>query len=261
MKSRSIKILFAVFNLTGFIATVIINGLANALPINGKNTGAISDSLPNLFAPAGFIFSIWGLIYIMLLAFSIYQLIAVFLKDEKRSEFHNQISFYFLIASAANCFWILAWHYELFPLSLVLMLILFSSLLMIYLRLGIGGTDHSNLEKYFIHIPFSIYLGWITVATIANFTALFVSIGWKGFGLNPQIWTIAVITVAVLISIGMLFMKKDIYFNFVIIWALTGIAFKRALFNDAHAVYIAAVSGIIILAVLCTVQYFRKKVY
>ncbi len=261
MKSKSVKIIIAVLNLIGFTATVIINGLANALPINGKNTGAISDSLPNLFTPAGFIFSIWGLIYIMLLAFSVYQLVAVFMKDEKKSEFHDKISLYFLIASAANCFWILAWHYELFPLSLVLMLILFASLLIIYLRLGIGEAGQSNLEKYFVHLPFSIYLGWITVATIANITALLVSIGWKGFGLNPQIWTVAVIIVAVLISAGMLFRKKDIYYNFVIIWALIGIAFKRALFNDAYAVYIAAISGIIILTVLCTIQYFRKKVY
>ncbi len=261
MKSKSIKIMLTVLNITGFIATVIINVLANALPINGKNTGAISDSLPNLFAPAGFVFSIWGLIYIMLLAFSIYQLITVFLKNEKQSEFHKQISFYFIPASAANCFWILAWHYELFPLSLVLMLILFASLLIIYLRLGIGEAGHSNLEKYFVHLPFSIYLGWITVAAIANFTAVFVSIGWKGFGLNPQVWTVAVIITAVLISALMLFRKKDIYFNIVIIWALTGIAFKRALFNDAYAVYISAISGIIILTVLCTIQYFRKEVY
>jgi hypothetical protein len=261
VKSNLSKIILAVFNLIGFSATVFINGLANALPINGKNTGAISDSLPNLFAPAGFIFSIWGLIYIMLLVFSIYQLITVFIKDEKQSEFHDKISFYFLIASAANCCWILAWHFELIVLSLVIMLILFTSLLIIYLRLGIGDMGHSSQEKYFVHVPFSIYLGWITVAAIANFTAAFVSIGWKGFGLNPEIWTVAVIIVAVLISAGMLFRKKDIYFNIVIIWALIGIAFKRALFHDAQAVYIASLAGIIILTVLNIIQYFRKKVY
>lgn len=261
MKSKSSKIILAVFNLTGYIATVVINGLANALPINGKNTGAISDSLPNLFAPAGFIFSIWGLIYILLLIFSIYQLAAVFMKDEKKSAFHEKISFYFQIASAANCCWILAWHFEKFPLSLLLMIILFISLLTIYLRLGIGGDGHSQMDKYLIHMPFSIYLGWITVASIANVTAVLVSIGWNGFGLNPEIWTVAVIAVAVIISAGMLFRKRDIYFNIVIIWALLGIAFKRALLNDAQTVFISAMSGIIILTVLSTLQYIRKKVY
>jgi hypothetical protein len=141
------------------------------------------------------------------------------------------------------------------------MIILFASLLIIYLRLGIGSECHSKADKYFIHLPFSIYLGWITVATIANVTSVLVSAGWNGFGLNPEIWTVAVITVAVMISAGMLFRKSDIYFNIVIIWALLGIAFKRALMNDAQAVFISAISGIIILTVLCTLQYLRKKVY
>jgi len=142
------KLLICILNLFGFLGTVIVNGLANALPINNKTTGELSDQYPNLFVPAGLTFSIWGLIYILLAIFAIYQLIIVIRKDTKQSSFIERIGLLFFGSSVANIGWIFAWHYEIVPLSLVLMLLLLGCLIAIYLRLHIGKSASTRTEKY-----------------------------------------------------------------------------------------------------------------
>jgi ABC-type xylose transport system permease subunit len=161
-------------NLIGFLGTVVVNGLSNALPFNGKTAGELSDQYPNLFVPAGLTFSIWGVIYILLAIFVVYGLIVTTKNDTQKSLFIENIGVLFFISCLANMGWIFAWHYEVVPLSVVIMLILLATLITIYLRLRIGRSDSPNTEKYLVHLPFSIYLGWITIATIANFTALLV---------------------------------------------------------------------------------------
>jgi hypothetical protein len=228
-KLTSVKVL-AIVNLFGFAGTIAMNGLANGLPLNGKTTGELSDQYPNLFVPAGFTFSIWGAIYLLLGAFVIFQSIRAFRADTHRSEFIEAIGPFFLISCMANMCWIFAWHYELVLLSVMLIFILLGSLLKIYFSLRIGTSTLSYSEKYFVHIPFSVYLGWITVAAIANITAWLVSVEWNRFGLSEQFWTAVMIATGTLISLLMLIRKKDIAFNLVFIWALFGIAMKR--FSD-----------------------------
>ncbi|MFX0142878.1 MAG: hypothetical protein ACFE9C_02275, partial [Candidatus Hodarchaeota archaeon] len=189
-----------IFNLIGFIATVIVNFLAVLLPIGGNTTQELSDAIPNLFVPAGITFSIWTFIYIFLGFFSVYQIRDIFKKDKIEMKFLDDIGYFFIIGSVANIIWIIVWHYQLVPLSLVFMIILLVSLLLIYIKLDIGRSEVSKIEKVALHIPFSIYLGWITVATIANVTAVLVVLGVPGFGLLAEIWTILVIAVAVLIT-------------------------------------------------------------
>ena len=210
--------IYAVLNLLGFIGTIIVNGLANALPINGMTTGELSDDLPNLFVPAGFTFSIWGVIYILLALFTVYQLLIAFKRDGQEGRIIDGIGLYFFIASLANMFWIFAWHYQLIPVSLLLMIILLISLIRIYLNLDIRKRDMGKSEKFFVLIPFSIYLGWITVATIANVTALLVDIGWNGFGIPDNVWTMVVLIVATLITLAALFSRQDVYYSLVIVW-------------------------------------------
>jgi len=241
---------------------VIVNALAVTLPINNKTTGELSDQYPNLFVPAGLTFSIWGVIYILLAIFVIYGLVVAIRKDSEKSSFIENIGILFLISCLANIGWIFAWHYEILPLSLVLMLILLGSLITIYLRLRIGKSDSTRTEKYLVHFPFSIYLGWITIATIANVTALLVDINWNTFGLGEPFWAVAVIIVGIGITLSVLFTRKDIFYCLVVDWALLGILLKRlADSTPVQSVIVTAIIGMVLITVGIIVQIVRKKVY
>ena len=167
-----------VANILGYIGVVVVNILANALPLGGNTTGELSDAYPNLFVPAGYVFSIWGVIYLLLLAFTVYQAFP----SRRGEEFQHKIGYFFVISCVLNISWIFLWHYEHVIPSVVLMFALLISLIMIYLRLDIGRGSPSKGERLWIHLPFSVYLGWITVAPIANVVAALVSINWNGFG-------------------------------------------------------------------------------
>lgn len=211
-------------NLIAFAFTVTVNGLANALPLNNQTTGEISDSFQVFFVPAGYVFSIWGLIYLALAGFVVYQL----LPAQRQNPGLRRIGYWFVISCLANGIWIFLWHYEYFALTLVAMLVLLISLLQIYLRLDIGRSKVSASERFFIHLPFSIYLGWITVATIANATSLLDYLNWNGWGVAPEIWAVIMLVVAAVVSLAMAWLRADIAYLLVIIWAVVGIAVKQA---------------------------------
>jgi hypothetical protein len=220
------KNMLKLLNVIGFTGTVIVNFLANYIPINGKNTGELSDFYPNLFVPTGLTFSIWGIIYLLLAGFSIYQ-IGIFKSSKEYANLVvEKIGILFFVSSIANITWIITWHYEKVLLSLIIMIILLVSLILMYRRLS--SIEKVNFSKtLFTKIPFSIYLGWITVATIANFVAFFVDIGWNGFGIAEEIWTIALIISAMAITFYILAKYKDIWYTTVIIWAILGIILKH----------------------------------
>ena len=229
-------------------ATIAMNFLANIIPFNGQNTGEISDRFKVFFVPAGYVFSIWGLIYIGLAAYAVYQA----LPAQKSEPSLRRIGWPFLAASAANIIWLIFWHYNLFPLSEVAMLTLLVSLIIIYLRLGIGVREVGAGMRWAVHIPFSVYLGWISVATIANTTDLLYYWNWGGWGISPQAWAVIMLAVAVLLGLIMALRRRDVAFLAVLLWAFAGIAVKQALFPPvANAAWIAAllVAGEIILAI------------
>jgi benzodiazapine receptor len=205
------------------LATIVVNGLANALPINGLGTGEISDMFDVFFVPAGYVFSIWGLIYLGLLAYSVYQA----LPSQRENAALQKIGYLYIWSSVANIVWLFFWHYLLFPLTLLAMLVILGFLIAIYLRLDIGRTQVSTAEKWLVHVPFSIYLGWITVATIANVTSLLDYLGWNGWGISPQVWAVIMLLAAVVISGIMSFTRGDIAYSLVLIWAFVGIAVKH----------------------------------
>jgi benzodiazapine receptor len=205
------------------LATIVVNGLANALPINGLGTGEISDMFDVFFVPAGYVFSIWGLIYLGLLAYSVYQA----LPSQRENAALQKIGYLYIWSSVANIVWLFFWHYLLFPLTLLAMLVILGLLIAIYLRLDIGRTQVSTAEKWLVHVPFSIYLGWITVATIANVTSLLDYLGWNGWGISPQVWAVVMLLAAVVISGIMSFTRGDIAYSLVLIWAFVGIAVKH----------------------------------
>ena len=259
---KSRLLFLSILNLVGFLGTSIVNGLANALPINNKTTGELSDQYPNLFVPSGLTFSIWGVIYILLAIFVIYGLVVAIRKDGERSAFIENIGLVFFISCLANIGWIFAWHYEILPLSLVLMLILLGSLITIYLKLRIGKSDSTTTEKYLVHLPFSIYLGWITIATIANVTALLVDINWNTFGLGEPFWAVAVIIVGMAITLSVLITRNDIFYSTVVDWALLGILLKRlADSTPVQSVIVTVIVGMVLISVGIIVQIARRKVY
>ena len=205
------------------LGTVLtINALANILPINGVTTGEVSDTFPSLFTPAGYVFSIWGLIYTLLLVFVVYQALPS-QKDNPRLE---RLGYWFALSCAFNVSWLLAWHYGAIGLSQLLMFGILASLIVCYLRLGIGEREVSRTEALAVHLPFSVYLGWITVATVANTSITFLNYGVTGGALAP-LWTVVAITAATGVGYLVLRNRRDVAFNLVLVWAFAGIAVKQ----------------------------------
>ena len=255
--------LLSIFNLVFFIGTVIVNSLAVILPLNNKTTGELSDQYPNLFVPAGLTFSIWGVIYLLLAIFAIYQLIYAFKTKEQNLTFLEKISSLFILSSLMNMCWIFAWHFEMVFLSVLIMLALLLFLIVIYVRLGVGRSDASKTEKYLIHLPFSVYLGWITIATIANVTALLVDTNWNRFGLSEPFWTVVVISVGIIIGLIMIFNRKDIFYALVVDWALYGIWIKRNSVGvePVQSIILTVIIGISLISLGIVIQLIRRKVY
>ena len=220
------KLLIAFVAAITYIAMVVVNGLANALPINNMSTGDISNAYENLFAPAGITFSIWGLIYLLLAAYVLYQF-GLFQKDHGKSRraLFNKVNLWFILSSVANISWIFAWHYDYIGLSVLIMAVLLISLIKI--TDIINKEKLSTKEKYFVRLPFSVYFGWITVATIANITVFLVSINWNGFGISEQIWTVVILLAGLLIGALRMMKDKILAYGFVLVWAYVGILIKH----------------------------------
>lgn len=204
------------------LATITINILANALPINGMNTGQVSDSFKVYFVPAGYVFSIWGIIYIGLIAYAVYQA----LPSQKDNPRLQATGWWVVLGGLANSTWIFLWHYLQFVGTLGAMLILLATLITVYLRLGIGRTKVSKAETWAVRVPFSIYLGWITVATVANISDVLYYLKWNQFGLSSGTWMVIVLGAVLVIAGLMNFLRRDVAYALVLLWALIGIAVK-----------------------------------
>jgi hypothetical protein len=188
------------------------------------NTGQISDRFQVYFVPAGYVFSIWGLIYLGLIAYAIFQA----LPSQRENPRLWATGWWITLGGLANSVWIFLWHYEQFPLTLIAMLVLLGTLIVTYLRLGIGRTRVSTGETWAVRLPFSIYLGWITVATVANVTDVLDYVNWDGFGIAPEVWMVIVLAAVLGIAVTMNFTRRDIAYALVLLWALAGISFKFA---------------------------------
>lgn len=262
MNKQQSRLLLAVLNLIGYVMVVVVNILATAIPLGGKTTGQLSDQYPNLFVPSGLTFSIWGVIYILLGIYVVYGFIRSIRQPKQSNDFINRIGVLFIITCIANTGWILSWQYQVLPLSLVFMVILLLALILIYNRLHVGTMIAATSEKYMVHLPISIYLGWITVATIANATALLVAYKWNRFGISEQVWTVVMIAIAIALGLTVLFYRKDIFYTLVVDWAMLGILMKRSADTiKAQAVIVVSVVAICILTLAVLVQIFRRRVY
>ena len=258
--SRALSILVALL----FLATLAVNALANILPINGRTTGEVSDALPNLFVPAGLTFSIWGLIYLLMAGAVTAALMEAFQKGRPSS--WAAIDYTALAVNlAANCGWILAWHYGQVGRSLVLMLIILASLVFLeerrYVASKVESRNPGTARRFFLSTPLNVYLGWICVATIANVTALLVSAGWNGFGLDPRVWTVVVIGAGLAAGLVLAFARKAIAAPLVIVWAYAGIVIKRVQVDpvSSRPVWIAALAASVVIVAALAVVAARRR--
>jgi len=226
-----------------FAAMIVMNYLANAIPLNNKTTGELSDSFPNLFVPAGITFSIWGIIYLLLAGYCIIQF------KNSNTEIVKNIGWLFAISCVLNGLWIVCWHYGKLPLSMIVMLGMLASL--IYINILIKGIPMGLIKA-----SFGVYLGWICVATIANTTALLVNSKWSGAGISPEIWTIIMIAVATLIVSLTLYNLNNPFIGLAVIWAFGGIILKRQ--DDYRSIVLAAIAGIGVLGILAVWGFLRK---
>lgn len=227
-----------------FGGMVYMNYLANSLPINGKTTGQLSDTYPNLFVPAGITFSIWGIIYLLVATYCIVQ----FLPASK--EIAVKISWLFILSCVFNGLWIVAWHYQKLSISLLLMVALLLTLILINLQI-------KDLQMGVLKATFGVYLGWICIATIANVTALLVDNGFEGIGISQEAWTIIMIAIGTIV-VSLTIMKIDNPFiGLAVIWAFTGIIIKRS--ADYRGIVIVALVGILLVGVVTFMGFLGKK--
>jgi hypothetical protein len=245
------------FNILFFILTVVINSIAGSTTlIGGKDTASVSNSNPTLITPAGYVFAIWGVIYILLGAFVVYQA----LPREKGSSYQRKIGWLFVLSSLINIAWIFVWQFESLILSVVLIFALLLSLIAIYLRLNIGRSKVKTGERLAVHLPFSVYLGWITIASIADVAVTLTAYGWNGFGISPETWAIIVVAIALVITMLMLGMHKDIAYALVVIWALVGIGVNHS--GNPNVVLLTEISSILVaigILVTLALTWLRRK--
>lgn len=248
IKIKSLQILNFIF----FILMVIMNGLANILPINGKTTGQLSNQYPNLFVPAGITFSIWGIIYFLLLLFCIEQSKTLFQKkpDTTLSFILNEISYLFITNAILNSLWIVAWHYEFILVSMFIMIGILITLIKINLHIKATQLYLRGYSKLILKASFGMYLGWICIATIANATACFVYFGWTEGYILGQSWASIMILAGSFITFLLVVELRNGYVGLAVIWALLGIILAR--YQDTifyKYIVFSAILGIIIVII------------
>ena len=247
----------AFLNLIGLVIVLAVNALANILPINGYNTGQISGFYPNYFVPAGFTFAIWGIIYLLLIGFVFCSFFSAFGRfDEAGKKAIDTLSPFFQITCLLNAGWIVVWHYLFLAASLIIMLVFLVVLIILYLRIKPFKLSMPSFHRIWIHHAFLVYLGWISVATIANTTALFVGFGWDGNPLSATTWSILMIVVAMVLGVFMVGRQKEPAFGFVLSWAFYGIYMGQH--AASRAVSLTAAAGVCLVLALSFTILVRK---
>jgi hypothetical protein len=239
------------------VATIIVNIAANALPLNNIPTNEISDSFPLLITPAGYVFAIWGVIYLGLIAYGVYQL----LPAQRENPRLRKVGYALAWSCLANILWLFVWHYGFetswFWLTEVFMIALLLLLIVTYLRLGTGVTKVSTAEQWALRVPISIYLGWISIATIANTTITLYYFGWTGEQIAPWL-TVLLLLVGAALGVLMALRHGDVAYVLVLVWAFIGIGVPNNI-ADNQIVSISAYILAALLAVLAVVTLFRKR--
>ena len=223
--------LLQLLNICSYLLMIVINAFADLIPIGGNTSAEVSVRYSNHFLPSPITFLIWPLIYLLLLLFSIYQAGTLFQQNKtgvsNKEIVAGKIGMLFILSCLLNSSWLLAWHFHQIGLSAIIMIILLITLILIHQRLSIAITPVDENERTFVWLPFSIYLGWISIACMSNIAAWLVSVGWNGFGVAQSWWAIALVVLGTLISVLMIFKRHNVFFGLTVIWAFAGIALKQ----------------------------------
>jgi benzodiazapine receptor len=242
-------------NIAVFAVTLAINGLAGTTLLNGRTTAQVSYLYSNPFTPAGYVFGIWGIIYTLLFVFVIYQA----LPKQSDKPFQKKIGVLFLLSGVFNIVWLFLWQYNFITASVIVLLALFVTLSAIYMRLHIGKSSASLKEKLCVNLPFSVYLGWITFAAIANVAAALVSVGWDGFGWGTDTWAIIAMGIALIATLTAIIARKDFAYSFVMVWALTGIVVNQNAYPTVVLIAQEAITLILVAMALSLLAWMLKR--
>lgn len=204
--------------LAASLVLIVVNFLSNTIPFGGKTMAEVSAQYPTLITPAGYAFSIWGLIYLLLLVFSIFQL-----RRGRESRFYNLIWPFYMLNVAANIAWLFAFQYNAIAVSVVIMLILLYSLIRIFRLFYRFKSKLGTTRRFFFQVPFSLYFGWVSVATIVNIAVLIYSLDIPAFMNHQSLFAISMVIVAAVLGFAILLSKHDYVFGLAITWALVSI--------------------------------------
>ena len=245
-------------NLVAILSAFGINIWANVAPLKGLTLGEISTTFfPNvLIIPANYAFAIWGVIYLGLISLAIYQV----LPNQSKNERLRQLGYYLAIGSLSQIIWVILFQSELFVLSIVAMLGILVPLIILYLRLNINVINLPFRQRWLINFPVSIYLAWISVATIVNIASALDIANWSGWGISPPVWTSIMMVVSTIIAVIMTWQRRDSIFGGVFVWALVAISLKQG--QNPTIALIAGVLAVIIsffIIIRTTVVTKKKK--
>jgi hypothetical protein len=233
-----------------YVVTVVVNAAAVAIPLGGNTTAELSDRFPVLVTPANYVFGIWSVIYVLLLAFTVYQA----LPAQRTDPALRRLGFLPAITGILNAAWVLLWQYQVFALTVPVMLALLVTLILIYRRLrATDAPAGSAAFGWFVVLPFSVYLGWITVATIANISQMLYHAGYRGAPIGPDAWAFIVLGVGFAIAAITVVRHRDVAYGAVIVWAYLGIAVKQWDVTSAAWMAVGCASAVAILAVAVAV--------
>jgi len=231
--------------IVSLLAVITTNALANILPLNGQTTGEISNRLPVLFTPAGYVFSIWSLIYLLL----VFWVVGLWRNRFNKDALYERRSLLFIISCVFNIAWIFLWHYEYFLLTVIVMISLLLTLIILYRTYPVQDNRLSS------RLPISIYLGWISVATIANISYALTVYEWSGWGLSDPLWAVIMMTIGAALALHIRFHHFDIAYPAVFIWAFIGIAVR----NGFEELLVMTAALFLSAVLLVGIIFIRKK--
>jgi hypothetical protein len=242
--------------LAAIVAAFAINAISNIFPIGSKSIGVISNTVFRdvLIIPANYAFAIWGLIYLGLFGFGIYQA----LPSQRQNINFRQAGYPIVLASVAQCVWVYLFLLRLFVPSTFAMVVIAASLITAYLRLEIAITPVSRIRKWLVHLPISIYIGWISVASIVNVACALYSYNWDGWGVSGEIWAVIMVIIATGLGCAIAFRRRDIAYPGVIIWAITAIAVKHSSYPILKTTVFGC-SIILAIAIFIQVRKYRPS--
>ena len=242
-------------NIIAFSLTIALNAMATSIPLGGQTPPEISARYPSLFTPAGFTFSIWGVIYLGLLLFIIYQA----LPSQRTNESLSRISLLFKVNCVANAAWILAWHYDFLILSVLIMAGILATLVGIYRVLDSARNTAPSVERVLVHLPFRLYTAWISVAAIANISTVQTAMGWDNLGTDAITWTLLKLALAAVIGATVIARKADIAFILVVAWAAFGISVMQDGTPAVAGAALCLAMLAVMLAIVTSVRCVRLK--